>query len=203
MKTTDRLNKLIAAAHRLGASDAKVILPAAIVIREELARLCGGAPGCEQFGLGAGCPPHVAGPAGFKVWQAESDHALVVRMDVPTAALFSDERLGVMQGLQEMVAGVEQEARAVGYPGAKGFAGGSCKQLFCGTHAACRVVTRGETCRYPARARPSMSGFGIDVGALMKSCGWPAQVARSDQAADAAAMTWVCGLVLISERGTG
>ena len=198
MKASDVLNKLVSTALRLGAGDAALIPASRIVVKEALAGLCAGDTRCEQYGLAAGCPPHVEGPSGFRTWLAKCDNALVVRIDVPVATMFCEKRLAVMKRLHEIVAGVEHEARAMGYPQAKAFAGGSCKQLFCREQAACQVVAGGKPCLHAARARPSMSGFGVDVAALMNACGWPAPMARREQAADPGAMTWICGLILIS-----
>ena len=99
-----------------------------------------------------------------------------------------------MKLLHEIVAAVEQAAVHMGYRNSRGFAGGSCKLLFCPEEADCKVVSGGEDCRYPESARPSMSGFGIDVGKLMRSAGWSGE--KADPEADSTP-TWVAGLVLI------
>ncbi len=77
--------------------------------------------------------------------------------------MFSDERKGVMQLLHQIVAAVEQKAIEMGFEKAKAFAGGSCKELFCDDQEKCCVVAENKPCRHIAFARPSMSGFGIDI----------------------------------------
>lgn len=184
---------LIQLACRSGASAARRIPAKRISVKEELARLCLD-PQCDQYGLSAGCPPHVSGPPGFRKLRAAFAEAIVLKIDVASEVLFSDERRKIMKLLHETVAAVEQAAVRMGYKNSRGFAGGSCKPLFCPEEADCRVVSESEACRYPQSARPSMSGFGIDVGKLMRSAGWTGEKAVPE--ADSK-MTWVAGLVLI------
>jgi predicted metal-binding protein len=96
-------------------------------------------------------------------------------MDVPSAAMFSDERREIMQLLHEIVAGVELKAADMGYSGSKAFAGGSCKKIFFYDLMDCGVLSDKGECRHPRSARPSMSGFGINVAKLLQSAAWPAK----------------------------
>lgn len=187
------IQALVQLAKRSGAGDAQPISAKEIRVKEDLARFCRD-PQCDQYGLAAGCPPHVSGPAGFRKMQAEFTEALVVKIDVPTEVLFSEGRREIMKLLHEVVAAVEQAAVRMGYERSRGFAGGSCKPLFCFEEADCRAVFGKGGCRHPESARPSMSGFGIDVGELMRAAGWSGE--KADQEADSE-MTWVAGLVLI------
>ena len=191
---------LIETARRLGATGAGVIATADIAVREDLAQLCSANPGCEQYALAPSCPPHVAGPAGFRKWQRTSAHAVVVRIDVPAAALFSHQRRQIMRLLHEVVAGVEKKAVEMGFGGSKAFAGGSCKMIFCHDQTTCPVLAETGGCRHPAAARPSMSGFGIDVAALMRAAGWTAETASAQLAPDENSTTWVAGLILIDTK---
>jgi predicted metal-binding protein len=197
MTIQQNLAGLVQTAIHLGASDADFIAPVDIVVEDALADLCSEDPGCEQYGLAPSCPPHVPGPESFRQWQQYSQGAVVIRIDIPTSALFSDERRGIMQLLHEVAAGVEQKAVEMGYTGSKAFAGGSCKKIFCFDQPDCPVLTDQKDCRYPQSARPSMSGFGINVARLMHTAGWPAEKASPDQVSDADSMTWVAGLILI------
>jgi len=197
----EELDILVRAAIGLGASDAEIIPSAAIVVEEELAGLCGGDTRCENYGLAPSCPPHVSGPSGFRKWQKESRYSIAVRIDVPTSVMFSDERREIMQLLHEIVAGVEKKAACMGHKGTKAFAGGSCKNIFCRDHTICRVLSKQGECRNPQSARPSMSGFGINVSKLMHSAGWSLEKATQEQASDEESMTWVAGLVVIADAG--
>jgi len=185
-------------AKRLGATDSTIISSKEILVKNELAALCNGEFACLNYGLGASCPPYVEGPAGFKKWQAESEYSITVIIELPTSVMFSDERNGVMQLLHQIVAAVEQKAMEMGFKKSKGFAGGSCKELFCDDQENCRVLSENKSCRHMEVARPSMSGFGIDVTQLMKSSGWSAQKADESDASDKDAMSWAAGLIVLA-----
>lgn len=190
------LNELVLLARSLGASDAKIISPDDIVVEDYLADLCNKSQ-CRDYGLSPSCPPHVSGPSGFRELQKNATHAVALRIAAPSAVLFSEEGRDVMRRLHEVTAGVEQAAVRAGYHDSKAFAGGSCKKIFCYDQAECRVLSEGGECRHPQYARPSMSGFGINVSELMKVCGWPADINTYDSAGNSDEMSWVAGLVLI------
>ena len=190
------LEELVQSALRSGASAASVISVSEISVEDNLAELCKNSR-CENFGLSPSCPPHVAGPDGFRALVKYFDKAVVVKIDVPLAVLLSDERREVMQLLHEIVANVERSAVKMGFINSKAFAGGSCKQIFCRDHIDCRVLKEGGACRNPQYARPSMSGFGINVTKLMKTAGFGGDMNSMDANADDTAMSWVSGLVLI------
>jgi predicted metal-binding protein len=190
------LDELTQLACRLGASDAAVISASEISIEDNLAKLCR-EPQCENYGLSTSCPPHVAGPAGFREFQKKFKHAVVFKIDVPSEILLSSQRRDIFQLLHEIAAELEQAAVQQGYPDSKAFAGGSCKNLFCPEHPACRVLAQGGACRHPHRARPSMSGFGINVSRLMQAAGWHMDRITRDTDSDEVPMGTVSGLVLV------
>jgi predicted metal-binding protein len=193
-----QLTHLIDTAIGIGASDAKSIYSSDIRIEEHLASLCNNAIPCENFGLSPSCPPHVQGPSAFRQWQRESTFSIVVRIVLPTQIMLSNERRGVMQLLHEIVANVEREAIEMGFNETRAFAGGSCKNLFCKDHENCRVITKQGSCRNPNLARPSMSGFGIDVTKLLQTAGWPLKMANEIESKDQVSLSWVAGLILIA-----
>jgi predicted metal-binding protein len=197
MKPEKHLSELIYMAKRLGASDAGIIFSADIEVNEDLAALCSGDHPCSNYGLSSSCPPHVPGPPRFLQWKNSSKYSIVVRIDVPSVVMFSEERHEVMQLLHEIVAGIELKAVEMGYNDSKAFAGGSCKEIFCREHAACQVISRHGKCRNPLHARPSMSGFGINVAKLMQSAGWPVKKQILEDKSDTESMTWVAGLILL------
>jgi predicted metal-binding protein len=182
----------------LGATACTVIASREIQVKERLASLCNGEYTCPNYGLSASCPPHVEGPAEFRKWQAQSSYAIVVKIELPVSVMFSNERNGVMLLLHQIVSAVELKARNTGWEKSKAFAGGSCKELFCADQKDCRVVTEHEPCRHMETARPSMSGFGIDVTQLMTSCGWSGQKAEKSDAVDKPSTSWIAGLVLLA-----
>ena len=193
-----QISQLIQFAKRLGATSAAIISPTQIQVKESLAALCNGEFACPNYGLSTSCPPHVEGPIEFRKWQAQSQYAVTVKIELPTSVMFSDERKGVMQRLHKLVAAVERKAIECGFDKSKAFAGGSCKDLFCEDRATCRVLSEMKPCRHMAVARPSMSGFGIDVTQLMLSSGWPAPKAEPSDSADKDPTSWVAGLILLA-----
>jgi predicted metal-binding protein len=195
-EATRGLSDLMEVACRLGASKARVICTADISIEDDLADLCK-EPRCESFGLAAGCPPYVAGPSAFRKFLKDFKQAVVFKLDVPSESLFSEERQDIFRLLHEIAAGIEQAAIRMGYRYAKAFAGGSCKRIFCRDQPSCRVVGEGGECRYPDDARPSMSGFGINVSRLMQVAGWTMTRAAEESTPGETSMVPVCGLVLV------
>lgn len=192
------LEQLTREATRLGATSATSILSKEIQVKDHLATLCSGEYTCPNYGLAASCPPHVGGPVAFRDWQARSKYSITVKIELPTSIMFSNERNGVMQLLHQIVAAVEQKAIAMGFEKSKAFAGGSCKELFCGDQEKCLVVSENEPCRHTASARPSMSGFGIDVIQLMKTSGWPASKAEKSNLPGEDPTSWIAGLIMLA-----
>jgi len=192
---TQYLNQLTLDAKHIGASDSTIIYSRDIQVKDELAALCNGEYTCPNYGLSAKCPPHVKGPNEFRKWQAHSKYSIIVKIELPTSVMFSDERKDVTRLLHQIVSTVEKRAIEIGFKGSKAFAGGSCKKLFCIDHEKCCVLTDYKPCRHIEVARPSMSGFGIDVIQLMKSSGWSANKAKDTNGEDE--ISWVAGLILI------
>jgi predicted metal-binding protein len=194
--TEANLNELIRLAHRLGANDAKAVSAQDISIDDNLENLCRDSK-CEYYGLSVNCPPHVSGPRGFRELLKDYEKALVFKIDVPTKTLLSDNRLEVFKRLHEIAAGVERGAVEMGYVHSKAYAGGSCKPLFCPDHDECVVLAEGGRCRFPRIARPSMSGFGINVSKLMESAGWSMNRIVRETDPGEIEMGMLCGLILI------
>ncbi len=193
-----QLSHLTHEAKRLGATGSTIISSKEIQVKDNLAALCNGEYTCQYYGLAASCPPYVEGPVVFRKWQAQSEYSITVRIELPTSVMFSDERKGVTQLLHHIVAAIEQKAMEIGFKNSKGFAGGSCKELFCDDQENCCVLAENKPCRHNEIARPSMSGFGIDVTQLMKSSGWSAPKAEKSNLSDKDASSWVAGLILLS-----
>ena len=188
----NKFSDLLELARHLGATDATLIAVKDIVVKDELARMCR-EPRCEGYGRSMSCPPHVAGPQAFREMMPDYTQALVFAVEVPMAVALSSERSEVLGLIHEIAARTESAAREQGAVKAKAFAGGSCKELFCSAYAECRVLDEGKACRNPHLARPSMSGYGIDVGKLMERAGWPQ---NSSASKEDATVTFV-GLVLL------
>lgn len=191
----EKLGSLIREAQRSGATEVAVVSTRLIVVDNDLAEKCR-EPRCENYGLSRSCPPHVAGPSAFRRKLEELDRAIFLRIDVPSEILYSSENREIFQFLHEMAAGIEKSAVKMGFTRAEAYAGGSCKKIFCHDHPTCLALTEKGKCRNPGYARPSMSGFGINVARLFKTVGWSmGPTARA--AAREEKMASVCGLVLV------
>ena len=193
-----QLARLTEEAKRLGATSSAIISSGEIQVGDHLAALCNGDYTCPNYGLAASCPPNVAGPVEFRKWQAQSKHSITVKIELPTKVMFSGERKGVMQLLHQIVTAVEKKAIEMGFKNSRGFAGGSCKDLFCEDQEKCCVLSENKICRHIELARPSMSGFGIDVTLLMESSGWSAPKAEKSDLSDKNATSWVAGLIMLA-----
>jgi predicted metal-binding protein len=182
---------------RFGASNSAVISSGDIRVDDDLAALCNGEYTCPNYGLSAGCPPHVEGPEQFRKWQEKSRYSITVKIELPTSVMFSDGRKDVMRLLHQVVAGVEKNAIESGFSQSKAFAGGSCKPLFCEENKTCCVIADKLPCRHMDEARPSMSGFGIDVIQLMNTSGWPVLETKQNKDSSTEDSSWVAGLILV------
>ncbi len=168
---SDKINKLVQGAHLSGASEVVIVSAKDILAEDHLADYCR-KPRCENYGLSKSCPPHVPGPLAFRKQLEAFDQGLFFKIDVPSELLFSSERREFFQLLHEIAANIEQSAIKMGFTRAQAYAGGSCKNIFCFDFLDCPGLLDPGNCRNPQRARPSMSGFGINVAKLVKTAGW-------------------------------
>jgi predicted metal-binding protein len=122
---------------------------------------------------------------------------VIFKIDVPAEILLSSDCREVFRALHEIAADIEHAAVEMGYRNSRAYAGGSCKRLFCQDHTYCRVTKEGGECRNPHRARPSMSGFGINISKLMEAAGWTMYRITQNTSGEKVSMGTVCGLVLI------
>ncbi|GAB6906381.1 Metal-binding protein-like protein [Desulfosarcina cetonica] len=193
-ETQALLDDLVRLAVSLGASTAIPIDCRSIVVEDHLAALCA-PPGCPNFGSAASCPPHVGGPPWFRALLAGFHWGIFFKIDLPIQAMTGSQRPAHFRQLHHIAARIEKAAVEWGCAHARAFAGGSCKELFCADVPTCDVVQDGKPCRHPNVARPSMSGFGINVFQLMETVGWLSrQPSGTDGAEDTSA---IAGLVLV------
>ncbi|MFO7748932.1 MAG: DUF2284 domain-containing protein [Desulfobacteraceae bacterium] len=197
------LSSLVSHALLLGVSDAKIFDPGLIAVDDKFPGFCR-EPRCPGFGQSMSCPPNVEGPDWFRACLERADHVLVFKFDVPSTTLLSDDRHDVTRLIHDTASAIERFAVGKGYKQSAGFAGGSCRQLFCAEHDACRVLAKQGECRHPEIARPSMSGMGVDVLKLTRLAGWKNRFfttkdgpANSDSPDDAVSMGFMAGLVLL------
>lgn len=190
------LDELIRYARQCGADGAACMAAADIVVDPQLAERCIN-PRCGHYGLSRSCPPHVGGPEALQQTLAHYRRALFFKIDVPADLLLSDERRQIFRLLHETAAGIERFAAEMGFAKAQAYAGGSCKAIFCDDHCECGALSAAGRCRHPLQARPSMSGFGIDVAKLFDTAGWTMRWQANLPDTGTIAMASVCALVLI------
>lgn len=193
---TAKLETLVQDVLKLGVTRAALISTKDISVDRKLADICR-KPRCESYGLSKSCPPHVAGPAGFRKLLKKFSRAIFFKIDVPTELLFSSERREIFELLHELASGIEQQAAKIGFSGAQAYAGGSCKQIFCYDYPDCLALSENGKCRNPQSARPSMSGFGVNVAKLIETAGWTEPLIAQDAVPELTKMSSVYGLVLI------
>jgi len=190
---------MIQKALQLGVSDVRLIDAARIRVEDDLARLCQ-EPACPGFGRGAGCPPHVMAPETFRRLLDRFPRALVFKFDVPTEVLLGDGRLEVARRVHETAAALEAYAPAKGYRAARGLAAGSCRAIFCADEQTCRVIAEKGACRHPDKARPSISGLGVNVFELARTLGWPMEKITRDSRPEDVPMGLMAGIVLLAPQ---
>ncbi len=195
-ETDEITTGMIRAAHDLGATDTAVLSTDQIVVDESLAEKCRN-PKCINYGLSKSCPPHVAGPSAFRDLLETFSRAVVFKIEVPSEILYSGQNLEMFQLLHETAAGIEQAAIRMGFSGARAYAGNSCKKVFCADYLECRALEKDGQCRNPDRARPSMSGFGVNVAKLYAAAGWERKGVTHETDSGSIGMDSICGLVLI------
>jgi predicted metal-binding protein len=123
--------------------------------------------------------------------------ALVFKFDVSTKILQSDERLEVFKKLHLCAADLERKALDVGFSKAHGLAAGSCWQVFCADKGECPALTDTRKCRFPHKARPSVSSQGVDVYKLCEDLDWPIKRITKKTDPDAVPMGLLAALVLL------
>ena len=196
----DKIAALLHYAEHVGATRATCLTPGSIRVEDRLAQFCHD-PKCPYWGQAMSCPPNVSGPVGFRKLLQSAQSVVVFRIEIQAISLHGEDRPEVMRLLHEITAAIEREAKRLGFTSAAGFAGGSCKASFCADMPACRVIAGEGPCRHPDHARPSMSGYGVNVGALMQVAGWSNQLFPGHAPGEIEPLSWVAGLVLIGQAG--
>lgn len=195
MKTVTPLIELAIA---LGAADAAAMPVEALAVEERFADLCAAPVRCPGYGLAPGCPPHAMRPSAFKAELTQYQHALVFKLDIPSAVLQSPARLALARKIHHMAAALEHKAHSLGWTAARALASGSCKELFCANQEVCIVLHRHLPCPHALHARPSLSAMGIDFTRLAGHVGWPLSwVDQTSGHLDDGAMSLLAGLVLL------
>lgn len=148
-------------------------------------------PKCVAYGWCAHCPPHSTDTkdiaeivSGFQwavmtkinvdpelVGGSEGDDSLLVDDEgkiVPTKKM--NKLLNEYRKLSDTVSRIEHQAFYDGHHLAIAFAAGSCRSHYC-NFMECAVL-KGEPCRFPGRARPSMESASMNAYKMVAEAGW-------------------------------
>ena len=194
-----RYRVLLDLARSQGASGVCLISADKLLVRDELALLCGPDNPCPSFGLAPGCPPHALKPAGFRQLLGRCDWALLFKIDAPMELLLGPERRNIARQVHHMSAVLEDAVRTHCQCPAHAYASGSCYDLFCLDKPACVVLAHALPCPHAHRVRPSLSAVGIDFQALADQAGWPFALKGVADPATGELMGLMAGLVLIEK----
>ena len=192
-----RLKELVEMAMQIGAGAIDVVLipTSDISVEDGLADMCR-EPRCVYYGISANCPPYVPGPSGFRDLLRICKYGLAIKMEIPGGSLVNGDHRDLTRLMFEIVSDIERLAVDNGFSDSKAFAAGSCKVTFCHEHGNCQVLTGGE-CRYPQKARPSMSSKGVNVNKLIKTTGWLMNRNTNNTDSGKVSTEAIYGLVLI------
>lgn len=194
--TDDASEALLTFARAQGVNEALVIATERLSIKDRFRELCQEPYQCPSFGTSIHCPPHCETPAEFRERLRASRFALVFRLDVPVEATVGESRREVGRLLQDITADIEGRARELGFGEAAGFSSGGCKETYCGEHATCAAL-EGAGCRFPDRARTSLSGLGFDAQHLLREVGWLAGDKALEAPTAGSGPVMMLGLVLL------
>ena len=195
-----RSERLVAAAKRLGATEAKIVSTEDVVVDKRVRLKCA-VPVCADYGRHLLCPPNVMSVDEFSETLRLYKKAIILQVeadvdssdksrrhldkDVCKAVERSTDVAGWERRLHKLVNQVETLAFKEGFYLAAGLTGGSCHLC-----RECVGVQSGEPCRHPFEARPSMEAMGIDVVKTCKNVGLPLAISSKTK------VRWT-GLVLL------
>ena len=170
------LEKYRQRAIELGATDAKVITTDTILIDDRVRAKCI-YPKCRRYGTNANCPPYAMELDLVRKTVNGFRHAIFFKIQVPSDEVAGpearDKQLYGHSTIKnhEIVSKIEAEAFFDGHHLALGFAGGSCKSVFC-PDSECSALVPGQACRHPLRARSSMEAVGMNALTMATKVGW-------------------------------
>jgi predicted metal-binding protein len=153
-----RLGRYITRALELGAADARLIGPRAVVCAEWVRLKC--QYGCNGYGACLTCPPLSPTPEQTRRILDEYTHLLLVHCTG-------------WRSVSKLVIKLEREIFLDDYPRAFAWAAGPC-QL-------CRTCDTSAACKHADRARPSMEACGIDVFSTARRAEFPIHVVRHER----------------------
>ncbi len=170
----ERISELLAFARSLGIGDAKLLEVDRIKVEDRFRGQCA-EPRCPNYNTSINCPPHSMTPGRFREHIKGFTLVLAFKFDMPMEAVNGTERREASLLLHETTAAIEHQAQLLGFERARGYSSGACKKTLCYEHADCAALKDGGECRHSDKARPSLSGMGVNWYELSKSLGWVMQ----------------------------
>ena len=170
------LEKYRQRAIEIGATDAKVITTDTIIIDERVRAKCIN-PVCASYGTNINCPPYAMELDLVRKIVNNFHYAIFINIEAPSEEIAGREaiekKLFVRSRIKnhEIVSKIEAEAFYDAYHLALGFAGGTCRDIFC-PNSECSALVPGQGCRHRLKARGSMEGVGIDAFTMAAKVGW-------------------------------
>jgi predicted metal-binding protein/DNA-directed RNA polymerase subunit RPC12/RpoP len=183
-------------ARSLGASEARMFGVERIRIDENFRSLCE-KPRCRNFGKTINCPPHSMMPQKFKEYLNSFMYVLAFKFEFPLDMLVGAERLIKLRLLHDTAVNIENHAKSIGFERARGFSGGSCFRTYCSEFDDCAALEKNGECRFPDKARPSLSGFGVNWHELSKTLGWQMLKDQDGNPNPKSETVMISGLVLV------
>lgn len=198
-KLPQDLEKYCRYALELGADEAQVVEVSKIPVEDAVAFKCR-VPRCFGYNNCAQCPPHAPKPAEIRQLLNSYRHGLLFVRRVSPELLKRDrndkERKAAFMSILDIVGKLESAAFYDGHYLAVGFSAGSCFSSLCDPNLGCQVL-KGEKCRFPLKARPSMEAVGMDVYRLIAAAGWDIYPFGRDANPEDIPVANLAGLVLI------
>lgn len=170
----ERISELLTFARSLGIGDAKLLEVGRISVEDSFRRQCA-EPRCPNYNTSINCPPHSMTPGQFREHIKGFTQVLAFKFDMPMEAVQGAKRREASLLLHETIAAIEHRGKSLGYELACGYSSGACKKTLCDEHADCAALQEGGKCRHSDKARPSLSGMGVNWYELSKSLGWAMQ----------------------------
>ncbi|HEX3033463.1 MAG TPA: DUF2284 domain-containing protein [Bacillota bacterium] len=173
-----------------GASRARILTSSQVVIDPRVRLKCQ-VPSCDSYNFNLQCPPNCLSVNDFANYLACYQQVILVQLeaeltnaDTVEAHYDPTEVYKPANQLHQLINWAESRAFALGFRFACGFIGGCCRLC-----PVC-VGPKGEKCRHPFKARPSMEAVGIDVFATSQAAGIPIEFPVRDK------VVW-CGMLLV------
>jgi len=186
-------------AMELGADEARVVDASTIPVKDAVAFKCR-VPQCFGYNNCGQCPPYAPKPSEIRQLLKDYSYGVLFVRRVSSKLLKLDrndkERKAAFRSILDIVSKLESSAFYDGHYLAVGFGAGSCFSSLCDPKLGCQVL-KGEKCRFPLKARPSMEAVGMDVYNLIASSAWEIYPYGSDANPEDISVANLAGLVLV------